>query len=332
MRQRTLDASGVGVSAIGLGCWGMSGSYGPADEAKSVATLHHALDLGVDFIDTADSCGEGGHNEALVGRTLEGRRHEFVLATKTGWVKRAGQDGTEVVGVDGRPERIRSACEASLARLRTDVIDLYYLHRVDPDVQVEESVGAMSELVAAGKVRFLGLSEVSEVTLRRAHAVHPITALQSEYSLWTREPEATVMPACRELGIAFVPFSPLGRGFLTGEVTGREAIAPGDWRANNPRFAEGSIARNLALLRPLEEIAQAHGAKPAQIALAWVLSRYENVIPIPGMKRRTHLDENVAAVDIDLSPAELARLDAAFPPGAAAGERYTADVARWAGR
>ena len=215
---------------------------------------------------------------------------------------------------------------------RTDVIDLYYLHRVDPDVPVEESVGAMAELVAAGKVRFLGLSEVSEATLRRAHAVHPITALQSEYSLWTREPEATVMPACRELGIAFVPFSPLGRGFLTGAVTGRERIAPGDWRANNPRFTEENLARNRALLRPLEEIAQAHGAKPAQVALAWVLSRGEQVIPIPGMKRRAHLDENVAAVDIELTPEELARLDAAFPPGAAAGERYTPEVARWAGR
>ena len=227
-------------------------------------------------------------------------------ATSSSWRPRRGgssgpgPDGTTTVGVDGRPERIRSACEASLARLKTDVIDLYYLHRVDPDVPVEESVGAMAELVAAGKVRFLGLSEVSEATLRRAHAVHPITALQSEYSLWTREPEATVMPACRELGIAFVPFSPLGRGFLTGAVTGREGIAPGDWRANNPRFTEENIARNRALLRPLEEVAQAHGARPAQVALAWVLSRGEQVIPIPGMKRRAHLDENVAAVDIEL--------------------------------
>ena len=212
------------------------------------------------------------------------------------------------------------------------MIDLYYLHRVDPDVPVEESVGAMAELVAAGKVRAIGLSEVSEATLRRAHAVHPITALQSEYSLWTREPEATVMPACRELGIAFVPFSPLGRGFLAGAVTGRDRIAPGDWRANNPRFTEENIARNLALLRPLEEVAQAHGAKPAQVALAWVLSRGEHVIPIPGMKRRSHLDENVAAVDIELTPEELARLDAAFPVGAAAGERYTPEVARWAGQ
>ena len=332
MKRRTLGASGIGVSAIGLGCWGMSGSYGPADEAESVATLHHALDLGVNFIDTADSYGEGGHNESLIGRSLEDRRHQFVLATKTGWVKRVGPDGKEVVGVDGRPGRIRSACEASMARLKTDVIDLYYLHRIDPDVPVEESVGAMSDLVTAGKVRFLGLSEVSVATLRRAHAVHPVAALQSEFSLWTREPEAAVMPACRELGIAFIPFSPLGRGFLTGALTDREAIAPGDWRASNPRFTEESIAHNLALLRPLEEIARAHGAKPAQVALAWVLSRGEGVIPIPGMKRRTHLDENVVAVDIELTPEESARLDAAFPPGAAAGERYTPEVARWAGR
>jgi aryl-alcohol dehydrogenase-like predicted oxidoreductase len=331
MRRRALGASGIEVSAIGLGCWGMSGSYGPADEAESVATLHHALDLGVDFLDTADSYGDG-HNEALIGRALGDRRHEFVLASKTGWVKRVGPDGHEVVGVDGRPERIRLACEASLDRLRTNVIDLYYLHRVDPDVPVEESVGAMSRLVAAGKVRFLGLSEVSEATLRRAHAVHPITALQSEYSLWTREPEATVIPACQELGIAFVPFSPLGRGFLTGAVTGRDRIASGDWRANNPRFAEENLARNLALLRPLEEIGRAQGKSPSQIALAWVLSRGEHVLPIPGMKRRTHLEENVAAVDIGLTTEELARLDAAFPPGAAAGERYTPEIARWAGR
>ena len=216
MRRRALGASGISVSAIGLGCWGMSGSYGPADEAESVATLYHALDLGVNFIDTADSYGEDGHNEALLGRALAERRHEFVLASKTGWVKRVGPNGHEVVSVDGRPEHIRSACEASLVRLKTDLIDLYYLHRVDPDVPVEESVGAMSELVAAGKVRLLGLSEVSEATLRRTHAVHPITALQSEYSLWTREPEATVIPACQELGIAFVPFSPLARASSPG--------------------------------------------------------------------------------------------------------------------
>jgi aryl-alcohol dehydrogenase-like predicted oxidoreductase len=309
----------------------MSGSYRPAEEAESVATLNHALDQGVDFLDTADSYGDG-HNETLIGRALADRRPEFVLATKTGWVKRAGPDGAATVGVDGRPDRIRSACEASLARLRADVIDLYYLHRVDSGVPIEESVGAMSELVAAGKVRFLGLSEVSEATLRRAHAVHPIAALQSEYSLWTREPEATVMPACRDLGIAFVPFSPLGRGFLTGSVTGRDRIAPGDWRSDNPRFAGENLARNLALLRPLEEVARAHGATPAQVALAWVLSRGEDIIPIPGMKRRRHLDENLVAADVALTPGDLARLDAAFPPGAAAGERYTPEAARWAGR
>ncbi len=332
MRRRKLGLSGIEVSAIGLGCWGMSGSYGPADEAESVATLHHALDVGVNFIDTADTYGDDGHNESLIGRALAGRRHEFVLATKTGWVKRAGPEGKTVIGVDGCPDRIRSACEASLARLKTDMIDLYYLHRVDPDVPVEESVGAMSELVAAGKVRFLGLSEVSEATLRRAHAVHPITALQSEYSLWTREPEVTVMPASRDFGIAFVPFSPLGRGFLTGTLTDRGRIAPGDWRTNNPRFTAENIASNMALLRPLEQIAKAHGGTPAQVALAWVLSRGAEIIPIPGMKRRSHLDENVAATEIKLTPEELARLDDVFPPGAAAGDRYTPEVARWAGR
>ncbi|WP_169979295.1 aldo/keto reductase [Tautonia rosea] len=332
MHHRTLGKSGLGVSAIGLGCWGMSGSYGPADEAESEATLRLALDRGITLIDTADSYGENGHNESLVGRVLASRRSEFVLATKTGWVKRPGPDGTETVGVDGRPDRIRSACDASLARLNTDVIDLYYLHRIDPDVPVEESVGAMAELVAQGKVRALGLSEVSEATLRRAHAVHPIAALQSEYSLWTREPEADVMPACRELGIAFVPFSPLGRGFLTGALTSRNAISEGDWRAGNPRFTDENLARNLALLRPLEEIGQAHAVQPAQIALAWVLAQGDQVVPIPGMKRRTHLEANIQAVEVVLTPGELERLNASFPPGIAAGNRYTPEVAYWAGR
>ncbi|QDV34622.1 aldo/keto reductase [Tautonia plasticadhaerens] len=332
MRRSELGRGGFEVSAIGLGCWGMSGSYGPADEAESVATLHHALDRGVTLIDTADSYGDDGHNERLLGRALDGRRHEAVLATKTGFVRRTAADGTTAVEVDGRPGRIRSACEASLARLRTEVIDLYYLHRADPDVPIEESVGAMAELVAAGKVRAIGLSEVSEATLRRAHAAHPIAALQSEYSPWTREPEAAVMPACRELGIAFVPFSPLGRGFLTGTLTDPRRLARGDWRASNARFAGGNLARNLALLRPLEEVARPHGAKPGQVALAWVLSRGERVIPIPGMKRRTHLDENAAAADIGLTPEEIARLDAAFPPGAAAGDRYDPGQARWLGR
>ncbi|MEW4570306.1 aldo/keto reductase [Tautonia sp. JC769] len=332
MKRRELGRSGIGASAIGLGCWGMSGSYGPADEAESVATLNLALDLGVTLIDTADSYGDDGHNESLIGRALEGRRHEAVVATKTGFVRRPGPEGQSVVEVDGRPGRIRSACEASLARLRADVIDLYYLHRADPDVPIEESVGAMADLVAAGKVRAIGLSEVSEATLRRAHAAHPIAALQSEYSLWTREPEATVMPACRELGIAFVPFSPLGRGFLTGTLTDAQRLAQGDWRATNARFAGGNLARNLALLRPLEEVALAHGARPSQVALAWVLSRGEQVVPIPGMKRRNHLDENVAAVDIELTAEELARLDTAFRPGVAVGDRYNPEQARWLGR
>ncbi|MFO0891145.1 MAG: aldo/keto reductase [Isosphaeraceae bacterium] len=331
MQRRGLGSSGIEVSAIGLGCWGMSGSYGPANEEESAATLHRALDLGINLIDTADSYGDG-HNESLIGRALQGRRSEYVLASKMGWVKRTGPGWKELIGVDGRPERIRAACEASLARLRTDVIDLYYLHRLDPDVPVEDSVGAMSELVTGGKIRALGLSEVSSATLRRANTIHPIAALQSEYSLWTREPESSVMPVCRELGVAFVPFSPLGRGFLTGTVTARERIGEGDWRSNNPRFTEENLARNLALLRPIEEIARAHGVRPAQVALAWVLSRGEQVIPIPGMKRRLHLDENVAATGIELTPDDLARLDATFPVGAAAGERYTPDVARWAGR
>jgi aryl-alcohol dehydrogenase-like predicted oxidoreductase len=309
----------------------MSGPYGPADDAESEATLHHALDVGINFLDTADSYGDG-HNESFLGRVLAGRRAEFFLATKTGWIKRARPDGTTALGVDARPERIRVACVASLSRLKTDVIDLYYLHRVDPEVSIEEAVGAMAELVAAGKVRFLGLSEVSPATLRRAHAVHPITALQSEYSLWTREPERTVMPVCADLGIAFIPFSPLGRGFLTGTVRGQDDIASGDWRANNPRFTGENLASNVTLLAPLEQVAAAHGKTSAQVALAWVLSRGEYIIPIPGTKRRSHLDQNVAAVEIVLTPDELARLDSAFRPGAAAGNRYTPEVAQWAGR
>jgi len=310
----------------------MSGSYGEADEAESVATLHRALDLGVDFLDTADSYGDGGHNESLIGRALRGRRGEAFLATKTGFVRKAGAGGGPTVVVDGRPERIRTACEASLARLQTDHIDLYYLHRADPDVPIEATVGAMSELVAEGKVRFLGLSEVAPETLRRAHAVHPIAALQAEYSLWTRDPEATVLPVCAELGVAFVPFSPLGRGFLTGTLTDRDRLPAGDWRASNPRFASDNLGRNVALLAPLEEVARSKSCTPGQVALAWVLSRGENVIPIPGTKRRAYLEENVGGVEVDLTADDLARLDEAFPPGAAAGARYNAEQSRWLGR
>jgi aryl-alcohol dehydrogenase-like predicted oxidoreductase len=309
----------------------MSGSYGVADEAEAQATLHHALDLGVTFLDTADSYGDG-QNESLIGRTLATRRKEFILATKTGWVKDSGADGRPALSVDCRPKRLRAACDASLARLQTDVIDLYYLHRADPNVPIEDSVGALAELVTGGKIRFIGISEVSAETLRRAHTVHAITALQSEYSLWTREAEATVLPACKSLGVAFVPFSPLGRGYLTGTLTGRDQIAANDWRANNPRFTAENLGHNAALLRPLQEVAQAHRCQPAQVALAWVLSGGEFLIPIPGTKRRRYLDENVAAVEIQLSPAELARLDAAFAPGAAAGTRYTPEQDQWSGR
>lgn len=331
MQSRTLGGSGIAVSAIGLGCWGMSGAYGPADEPEAIATLHRALDLGLTLIDTADSYGDG-HNETLIGTHLAPRRREFVLASKTGWVKRPTPSGGTEVGVDGRPDRIQRAVDASLGRLRTDMIDLYYLHRVDPDVPVEDSVGALSELVRAGKIRAIGLSEVSAATLRRTHAVHPITALQSEYSLWTRDPEQTVLPACRELGIAFVPFSPLGRGFLTGSVTNARDLPPGDWRIGNPRFQPSNLERNLALLQPLDAIARSLSATPAQVALAWVLHQGSDVIPIPGMKRRSHLEANLAAVDLSLTPEQLAQLDTTFAPGAIAGDRYTPEVARWAGR
>lgn len=329
LQTRELGSSGVRVSAIGLGCWGMSGSYGAADEAESAATLNHAIDLGINLLDTADSYGKDGHNESLIGRTLKGRRREFLLATKTGWVTRPGPDGKPILGVDCRPERIKLACEASLKRLQTDVIDLYYLHRADPNVPIEESVGAVAELVSRGKVRFLGLSEVLPATLRRAHSVHPVKALQSEYSLWTRDVESTVLPVCAELGVSFLPFSPLGRGFLTATLTESDRFPEGDWRANNPRFSPENLARNRSLLTTLTSVASSHGCTPGQVALAWVLSRGDRVIPIPGTKRRSHLDENVRALDVNLSPEELSTLDAAFPPGVAAGARYTPEQAQW---
>jgi aryl-alcohol dehydrogenase-like predicted oxidoreductase len=308
----------------------MSGSYGPADEEEAQRTLHRSLDLGVTFLDTADSYGEG-HNETLMGRTLKDRRSEFVLATKTGWTKLADAEGQAKMGVDCRPERLRAACDASLARLQTNVIDLYYLHRADPNVPIEDSIGALAELVATGKVRAIGLSEVSAATLRRAHAVHPVAALQSEYSLWTREPEKSVLPVCVELGIAFVPFSPLGRGFLTAGLSKRGEFSHTDWRFSNPRFSDESLASNAELLKPLIEIASARSLSPSQVALAWVISKGEHVIPIPGTKRRTHLEDNVRAASVALTPHELARLDAAFPIGAAAGARYTPEQAQWAG-
>ena len=319
MERRRLGSQGLEVSAEGLGCMGMSEFYGPTDETEAIATIHRALALGVDFLDTADIYGPFT-NEWLVGRALAGRRHEVVLATKFGNERR--EDGSWV-GVNGRPEYVRSACEASLARLGVDHIDLYYQHRVDKTVPIEETVGAMATLVGEGKVRYLGLSEASPATIRRAHAVHPITALQTEYSLWSRDPEQAALPAVRELGIGFVAYSPLGRGFLAGRFhSSADLRDEGDFRQGHPRFQDDNLTRNLELLGRLEEIARGKGVTPAQLALAWVLHRGTDVVPIPGTKKRRYVEENVAAAAIELSDDELARLDEALPLGATAGQRY----------
>jgi aryl-alcohol dehydrogenase-like predicted oxidoreductase len=307
------------VSAIGLGCMGMTPIYGEPDPDECIATVHRAVDLGVTMIDTADMYG-GGRNEELVGRALAGRRDQVVLTTKFGNVRRP--DGTP--DVNGRPDYVPQACDASLKRLGVEVIDLYYLHRVDPGVPIEDTVGAMARLVEQGKVRHIGLSEAAAPTLRRAHAVHPIAALQTEYSLWSREVEAEILPACRELGIGFVPYSPLGRGFLSGTITSSAALAEGDRRREHPRFHDANLERNLGLLETLRELAAVEGCTPAQIALAWLLAQGEDIVPIPGTKRRRYLEENVAALDVRLSGADLARLDRAFPPGITAGDRYPA--------
>jgi len=321
VEKRRLGRQGLVVSAQGLGCMGMSEFYGPGDEAESIATIHRALERGVDLLDTADMYGPYT-NEELVGRAIRDRRDQVVLATKFGIV-RDPQDPTRRA-ICGRPEYVRRACEGSLRRLGVDVIDLYYQHRVDPETPIEETVGAMAELVREGKVRFLGLSEASPETLRRAHAVHPISALQTEYSLWSRDPEDGVLATCRELGIGFVAYSPLGRGFLTGRIRRPEDLDPDDYRRHSPRFQGANFERNLALVARVEELAREKGVTPAQLALAWVLSRGEDVVPIPGTKRRRYLDENLAACDVRLTPEDLARLDAAAPPGAAAGDRYPA--------
>jgi len=318
MERRSLGTVGLEVPALGLGCMGMSDFYGGRDETESVATINRALDLGVTFLDTADVYGTGT-NEELVGRTIRGRRHEVVLATKFGNVR--APDGT-FLGVDGRPEYVRACCDASLKRLGVEVIDLYYQHRVDKNTPIEETVGAMAELVAQGKVRFLGLSEASAATLRRACAVHPITALQSEYSLWTRDVEEEILPACRELGVGFVAYSPLGRGFLTGTIRSAADLDAGDVRRRHPRFTADNLRKNLDLVRTVEAVARANGVTPAQVALAWVLSRGMDVVPIPGTKRRRYLEDNIGALGVTLAVADLARLDAAFPAGAAAGSRY----------
>jgi aryl-alcohol dehydrogenase-like predicted oxidoreductase len=319
MDKRTLG-QGLEVSAEGLGCMGMSAWYGEIDEDESVATIHRALELGVNFLDTADIYGaEFGDNERLVGRAIADRRDEVVLATKFGNVIR--EDRTR--GISGRPEYVRSAIEASLARLNVDYVDLYYQHRVDQTVPIEETVGAMAELVAAGKVRHLGLSEASPDTIRRAQAVHPITALQTEYSLWTRDPEDGILATTRELGIGFVAYSPLGRGFLTGRFRSEDDFEDSDFRKHQPRFQGDAFQRNWDLLERVQEIAAEKEATPGQLALAWVLAQGEDIVPIPGTKRRTYLEENAAAAEIELTPEDLARIDEVFPRGVTAGDRYS---------
>jgi len=319
MQTRKLGKS-LTVSMQGLGCMGMSAFYGGRDETESIATLHRAIDQGITLIDTADMYAAGA-NEELVGRALKGRRNAVILATKFGqtW----GPD-KKPTGVNGRPEYVRSACDASLQRLGTDVIDLYFQHRVDPGVPIEETVGAMADLIRQGKVRYIGLSEAAPATIRRAHAGHPLTAVQTEYSLWSREPEAEIIPTCRQLGIGFIAYSPLGRGFLTGEIKRPEDLAADDVRRIMPRFQGENFASNLKLVAVVEDMAHAKGCAPAQLALAWVLARGADIVPIPGTKRRKYLDQNIAASTIPMSAAEMQRLEEAFPLAAVAGTRYPA--------
>ena len=322
MEYRELGKNGLKVSALGLGCMGMSQSYGQGNEEESVATIHRAIELGVTLFDTADVYGAGA-NEILVGKALKPFRNKVMIATKFGNVRTA--DGTRL-GINGKPEYVRQACEASLKRLGIDTIDLYYQHRVDPNTPIEETIGAMSKLVEEGKIRFIGMSEASAKTLRRANKVHKVTALQSEYSLWTRDVEKEILPTCRELGIGFVPFSPLGRGFLTGQVKDTSAFGEKDFRKDNPRFVGDNFRKNLDLVKKLEDMAAARKCTAGQIALAWVMAQGSDIVPIPGTKRRKYLEENVAAVDLKLSKDDLARLNEIAPMGVAAGARYTDEM------
>jgi aryl-alcohol dehydrogenase-like predicted oxidoreductase len=318
VQQRKLGTQGLEVSALGLGCMGMSEFYGGRDDDESIATIHRALELGVTFLDTADMYGPHT-NEILVGKAIKGKRDRVVLATKFGNVR--GPKG-EYLGVSGRPEYVRSACDASLTRLGVDYIDLYYQHRVDRTVPIEDTVGAMAELVRQGKVRHLGLSEASPQTIRRAHAVHPISALQTEYSLWTRDPEDEILPTVRELGIGFVAYSPLGRGFLTGRFRSFEDLPEDDYRRNSPRFQGENFQRNLDLVERVEELARRKKCTPAQLALAWLLTQGDGIVPIPGTKQRRYLEENVRALEVELTRSDLAEIDEVAPKGIAAGDRY----------